>query len=631
MKKATPGQKFRYWFDNIMARGTPAMIVILFIASAIVILLVALVVALVGVAPEGMNFGQLAWMSLMRTLDPGTMGGDEGRPFFLFMMLVVTIGGLFVVSALISVINTGLEGQLERLRKGRSRVLENEHTLILGWSPQIFTIISELMIANENKTNGRIVVLANQDKVEMEEQIRERIETRGSTRVIVRSGDPIDLNDLELGSPHSARSIIILPPENDDPDANVIKAVLALTNNPNRHQEPYHIVTQIRNRKNMGVVKIIGAKDRVFPLLMRDLIARVVAQTSRQSGLSMVYTELLNFGGDEIYFKQEPNLSGKTFGEALLAYEDSALMGLRKVDGTILLNPPMDTRIEPGDYLFALSEDDDTILLSGLPNVPIGESLIRTSRKAHKPSPERTLLIGWNRSAATIVRELDSYVAKGSQVTVLADDNRVGGDIKACEKKLKNQKLTFVPGDTTNRELLDSQNIMEYNHVIVLAASGLMPQEADARTLVTLLHLRDIVSQDKTPFSIVSEMLDLRNRELAEVAQVDDFIVSEHLISLMLAQLSEDENLFDVFQNIFAPDGAEIYLKPVEDYVETGQPVTFYTVVEAARRRSETAIGYRITAEANDAETHYGVYTNPIKSEKVIFAPDDKVIVVAEE
>jgi hypothetical protein len=423
----------------------------------------------------------------------------------------------------------------------------------------------------------------------------------------------------------------VLPPENDDPDSYVIKTILALTNNPNRKEEPYHIVTQIRNRKNIPVIRMVGAKDLVFPLLTGDLIARVVAQTSRQSGLSVVYTELLNFGGDEIYFTQEPNLSGKTFGEALLAYEDSTLMGLRKVDGDILLNPPMDTRIEPGDYLFALSEDDDTIRLSGLTNIPIEEGLIRSGGKAQKRSSERTLLIGWNRSAATIVRELDAYVVSSSQVTVLADDGRAKDAIKACEKELKNQKLTFIPGDTTHRELLDSLNIMEYDHVIVLAASGLETQEADARTLVTLLHLRDIVAQDETPFSIVSEMLDLRNRELAEVAQVDDFIVSDHLISLMLAQLSEDDKLFNVFQNIFAPEGAEIYLKPVQNYVETGQPVTFYTVVEAARRRAETALGYRITAEENNAEKDYGVYTNPLKSEKVIFSEDDKIIVVAEE
>jgi len=631
MKKPTFKQRFGYWFDNMMAKGTPAMVIMLFIISLLLILVIAAVVAITKVAPNGESFLQLVWISLLRTLDPGTMGNDVGNPLFLFMMLAVTIGGIFIVSALIGVLNSGLEEQLERLRKGRSRVLENGHTLILGWSPQIFTIISELMIANENQKDARIVILARQDKVLMEEQIRERIVERGSTRVIVRSGNPIDLNDLELGSPHTARSIIVLPPESDDPDSYVIKTVLAITNNPNRRPKPYHLVTQIRNRRNMDVVRMVGAKDKVFPLLTGDLIARVVAQTSRQSGLSVVYTELMNFGGDEIYFKQEPSLSGKTFGEALLAYEDSTVMGMRKVDGRILLNPPMDSRIEPGDYLFALSEDDDTILLSGIANVPIEESLIRSGGKARKRGPERTLLIGWNRSAGIIVQELDAYVTSGSQVTVVADETRAREAIKVREKTLKKQKLTFIPGDTTNRELLDSLNIMEYDHVIVLAASGLDTQEADARTLVTLLHLRDIVAQDETPFSIVSEMLDLRNRELAEVAKVDDFIVSEHLISLMLSQLSEDDNLFDVFQDIFAPEGAEIYLKPVEDYVEIGQPVTFYTVVEAACRRGETALGYRIEDEANNAEKGYGVYTNPRKSEKVIFADDDRIIVVAEE
>lgn len=77
-------------------------------------------------------------------------------------------------------------------------------------------------------------------------------------------------------------------------------------------------------------------------------------------------------------------------------------------------------------------------------------------------------------------------------------------------------------------------------------------------------------------------LLDLRSRELAEATRVDDFIVSEHLISLMMAQLSENPELFGVFTDIFDPEGAEIYLKPVGDYVATGEPVSFYTVVEAA-------------------------------------------------
>lgn len=630
MKRSTFKQRFQYWFDNFMSRGTPALLTGLFVLSALIIFAAAALVKFTNNAPNDESLLQIAWMSLLRTLDSGTMGGDTGSPFFLFMMLLVTFGGVFVVSALIGILNNGLEDKLEELRKGRSQVLENDHTLILGWTPQIFTVISELVAANESRKNGAvIVVLAEQDKVEMEDAVAERIPDTKNTRIVFRSGSPMDMNDLEISSPHTARSIIVLS-EGDDPDTHVIKAVLAITNNPNRRSEPYHIVTQIRDPQNMDVLKLLSVKDIVQPILTTDLIARVVAQTSRQSGLSVVYTELMNFGGDEIYFKKEPGLSGKTYGESLLAYETSTVMGIRRADGTILMNPSMDTCIEPGDSIFAIAEDDDKIQLSNASRPMLDENLIQRSGSVVKPKPERGLILGWNRSGSIIVRELDNYVAKGSELLVVSEVDGLEKQIQREVGKLKNQKLKVMEGDIRDRALLNELGVTEYDHVIVLAYSHLDVQEADAITLVTLLHLRDIAEKDETPFSIISEMLDLRNRELAEAAKVDDFIVSEHLVSLMLAQLSENAELKDVFTDMFDPEGSEIYLQPIGNYVKTGEPVNFYTVTEAARRRGETAIGYRIMSESHDAEKAYGVHTNPKKSEKLTFKPEDKLIVISE-
>jgi ion channel POLLUX/CASTOR len=629
-------QKLQYWFDNLMSRGTPAMVGMLFLFSLVIVFVAGAIISIADFAQDEsapLPFAEAIWESLMRTLDSGTMGGDTGTGFRI-VMLFVTLGGIFVVSALIGVLSNGLETQMARLRKGRSQVLENNHTLILGWSAQIFTVLNELMIANENQSNAHIVVLTEKDKVEMEDEIKERIEVKGRTRIICRNGSPIDPNDIEIASPHSAKSIIVLPPETNAPDTDVIKTVLAITNNPKRRAEKYHIVTQIRDAKNLNLLKMVGQNDHVQAILTGDLIARVVAQTSRQSGLSVVYTELMNFGGDEIYFKQEPALAGKTYGEALLLYEDSCLMGLRKADGKILLNPPMDSQIEADDQIFALSADDDTIRLRSATSpdpILINEALIRSSRQPFQPKPEKCLILGWNRSGTTIVHELDNYVPKGSQVTVVADVYGIEKQINSQGGRLKNQKLDVKEEEITDRDLLDSLKIEDYDHVIVLAYNTLDPQEADAKTLVTLLHLRDIAEKDNTPFSIVSEMLDLRNRELAEATQVDDFIVSEHLISLMMSQLSENAELIDVFTDIFDPEGAEIYLKPASDYVTLGEPVNFYTVVEAARRRGETTLGYRLVSEAKDADKSYGVHTNPKKSVKVVFTSADKVIVIAEE
>jgi voltage-gated potassium channel Kch len=522
-----------------------------------------------------------------------------------------------------------VEGKIEELRKGRSRVLETSHTVILGWSPQVFTIIPELVIANANQKRGIIVILADKDKLEMEEEIRARVGNTGKTRVICRSGSPNDPADLEIISPHTARAIIILPPETGDADAAVIKTTLALTNNPQRHSAPYNIVTQLKDKHSLDILRMIGRQDHLSAIQTGDIIARVTAQTSRQSGLSVVYTELLDFGGDEIYFHEEPALSGKTFGDALLAYEDSTVLGIQQADGATLLNPPAESRFAPGDKLIAISADDDTIRLSGLNMPPAQAGLMRSAAKQAALPPEKTLLLGWNASAPIIIRELDQYVAKDSLVTVVASQN-FESQARACEK-LQNQKLHFRAGDTTDRVLLDALGITEYDHVIALADTSLDTQTADARTLITLLHLRNIAGMDETPFSIVSEMLDLRNRELAAVTNVDDFIVSDHLISLMTSQLSENADLHGLFSDLFDPQGCEIYLKAVSDYVELGQPVNFYTVVESARRRHETAIGYRLGTESRNLSAHFGIHINPKKSAEVRFAEGDKVIVLAEE
>ena len=162
--------------------------------------------------------------------------------------------------------------------------------------------------------------------------------------------------------------------------------------------------------------------------------------------------------------------------------------------------------------------------------------------------------------------------------------------------KMKTRRLISIAAIPPIEPSLEELKAADYDHIIVLSYAGVDVQAADSKTLVTLLHLRDIAEKDETPFSIVSEMLDLRNRELAEVAHVDDFIVSDHLVSLMMTQLSETAEFFPVFTDMFDPEGSEIYLKPVCNYIEAGIGVNFYTVIEAARRQGHVAIGYRLGA-----------------------------------
>lgn len=624
-------KRLRYRFDNMLASGTSAVVAGLGIISALVVILFGSVYVFSGLnkpGSEGMGFAEALWQALMRSLDAGTVAGDDGWGFRLVGFLI-TLGGIFILSILIGILTSGIQTKLEELRKGRSEVIESNHTLILGWSPKVFHIISELVLANENQRNPRIVILAPVDKAQMDDEIRSRVPDTGNTRVICRSGNPLDLADLEIVNPNQAKSVIILSPPDDITDIYTIKSVLALTNNPRRKAEKYHIVAELSDPENLEVGKLVG-NDEVVYVLTSDLTSRITAQTSRQSGLSIIYTELLDYGGDEIYFKHESVFTGKKVCEALPLYEHSSIIGLMQADGTVHINPPMDRLIEEGDQMIVVAADDDAIHISDNLN-PVVQADCIVEGVGEAKEVEMNLILGWNNRGRIIVSELDNYVKPGSGLLIVSEYEQLASELADEFSAYTNQKISFVTADIVKRKTFDDIDVARFQSVIILSYSHLPVQEADAKTLVALLHLRNISEQTGRDFNIVSEMLDLRNRELAEVTRADDFIVSDRLVSLVLTQFSENKHLKEVFDVLFKADGSEIYLKPVELYVKTGVPLTFYTVVEAAARKGQIALGYRLMEYDHDSARAYGIVVNPVKSEEVVFKAGDRIVVLAED
>lgn len=648
MKKVTFTQRLRYWFDNLMSKGVSAPIFLLFFISIIVIVVLSLLLFFTNSIPynldinglrktDAYNYIDAFWVTVLRLFDPGVIAQDPVNVRFLIFMFVATVSGLLMLSTLIGIVNSGVENRLDILRKGKSFVVEKNHTVILGWSFQVFQVINELIIANENQKNPTVAILAEKDKVEMEDEIHSKVGNTKNTKVICRTGNPIDLRDLEIINLHQAKSIILIAPDSSEPDSSVIKTILAITNNPKRRPAPhkYHIVAEIRDPRNVPIAEIAG-RDEVQLVIFDYIISMITAQTCRQPGLSVVYTELLDFSGDEIYFQDEPKVYGKTFVEAMFSYETSTIIGIRKKDGQILLKPPMNTQIDTGDKLIAISEDDDTIILSGLSEYNIDPGAIRKSPKYIQPRAETTLILGWNRRAPLIINELDKYVWPGSKVTVVAGNPLVEKELSLHCSELTHQTVTFWLGDTTNRRILDELSVEQFDHIVVLSQTELTDvQSTDAKTLSTLLHLRDIADQKGHNFSIVSEMLDDRNRELAEITHTDDFIVSVKLDSLMLSQISENKELKLVFEQLFSAGGPAIYIKPAEYYIELGRPVNFYSVMESARQQNQIALGYKLHKAKpryeGDGLLAHGVVVNPYKSKQIFFSEGDKIIVLSDE
>jgi voltage-gated potassium channel Kch len=625
VSKAGLVERMRYRFDQTMSRGTPALIGWLGLASTLLIGVVTGLLMLFARNEELVENDpwHTFWISLLRTLDPGTMGQDTGGPVLLGLMLTVTIGGIFIVSALVGVLTTGLDAKLSDLRKGRSRVVESGHTVVLGWSEQIFTLVLELSKAEE-RNETVVVILADRDKVEMEDEIRKRTGRLSGVRVVCRTGTVTEPAELEIARPDDAAVIVVPAPAVDDPDIHVIKTFLALNSRAWPDGRP-PVVGVVSDSTNLPAAQL-AAGPGVEIVDAEDITARLVVQSRRQPGLSAVYTELLGFDNDEIYMRTEPRLAGTTFHDALFAFDTATLIGLRHADGRVELNPPHETVLRADDEVIALAAGRSRIHLAPT-RVGFDETAISDEPRDADPA-DRTLVLNWNDRGPTIVRLLDDYLPPGSTVDIAAVE--ADGQTAAAVGPLRNLSVSARPGDPTNRSQLEALAPGQFQHVIVLAEDAHSPQHADARTLVTLLHLRDMKQRTGEEYSIVSELNDDANRRLAQVIRADDFVVSQKLISLLLTQLVKNRYLNEVFTELFDARGCDIFLKPAEEYLRGCTPGTFATVIEAASRRREVAIGYRVRAQAY-VPPMYGVELNPPKDRLLILSPEDRIIVLSND
>jgi ion channel POLLUX/CASTOR len=612
-------KKFKYGFDNTMSKGLMPLIGLLTIFTLVFIVAITFFVSFFRLFPshEDLTWGEVAWRSLLRTLDPGTMAGDDGLGFRAAMLLV-TLFGVILVASLIGIISNSLSYRIEKLRKGKSAVLERNHTVILGWNSKAIQIISEITIANESLRKPSIVILAEKDKLEIEDEIHQRIKHTRNTRLVVRSGDPMSKIDLKIVAIQDARSIVILSPDgSDDADSFSIKTALALRNLADAPKDSCSIVAEIRTFTNMEAAKLVG-EGKVHWVLGEDLINRLIAQSCRQAGLSGAFVDILDFDGSEIYLYNSPQLLGLTYHDAGMRLKTSLAIGIYS-QGKVILNPEGSYLLSAEDELIVISEDDSTINLTDPASFDSSQFADTHTIERKK---ESTLIVGSNSGLEMLLTELDRDLLAGSSVCVVA--SKV--DLKDFEAK--NFDLEIVSADPTSREVLESVKPQEFDHIIILASRmGGEAQAADARTLLSLLHIRALTKD--VDVNIVTEILDDHNRELVETNRVDDFIVSDKLVSHAIAQLAENKDLHPVFDELFSALGPSLKIYPIERYVKLNSEMDFNTVIAAAQHLGESVVGYRSKLLRSETSELHGVRLNPARTQKMKFIEGDALIVLA--
>ncbi len=606
-------QRIRYRFDNSLARG-PMVLIGWLGCGVLAMVVVAAMIGhfFLGGSQQG-TFMEEFWKNITRVLGTGAFGRETAWPTRL-VGLAVTMAGIFVAGSLIGLIKTALDRRVQDLSKGRSRVLETDHTLILGWSDRLPAVVAELVIANEKLNRPAVVIMAPRDIAEMDAELRDRVGATKNTKVVCRCGDPARPADLALVNVGQARSVIVLAGEAGD--AGVVKAVMSLrTLDPDFSRA--HVVAELVHSENAEAMRAV-TEGAVATVNSEDVIAQVTAQACHQSGLSHVFQELLSFKGHELYFTDVPELVGHTYREALLAFPTSSVIGRYGADGFVELNPPPDSVFDPGDQVIAASEHDDSTEFGGIRDIPVLEAEVVPGGVQ---SPIRVLVVGWSPFGPEVVKQLDKYLAPGSEIqvrveTALADTTMVD-EITLANASLNVSSLSGGP-----KHLQDLARGEPFDQIIILSyRGGMSVEDADSRTLLSLLGLRKMWPGHRDPpVRITAQLLDQTNAELAVSTGVDDFIVSDALGSLMLAQLSKRAELQAVFDDLFDPEGAVVELRPAHQFVPDAT-VAYDQIVAAGAAQSVSVLGWRIHETAE-------VVVNPPKHHQVHLAAMDQVLVV---
>ena len=608
-KKFNLKNKFKYWFDNKMSKGSLGFIRVLIIASVLLAVIIAGLIILFNFNEEG-EIASIFWDSIATIINACMPSFADGSLGYLILMSIVAIAGVLFTSVLIGIITSAIEEKIDSLKKGNSIVLEKNHIVVLGFYPGEYTLLNQLILASAGKP-ACVVVAEDMDREEMEEAINENLDVPKNFRIVCRTVDITDPSSLEKCSVETCKTIIVSPTE----DMRTIKTVLAVSALLAEKGTPEISVNAIISKDEYRFPPSIAEANNITTLQTNSILAKMIAHSCTQSGLSQTFKEVFDFEGSEFYLIDIPKEDNLTFTDLMAMTSKATPSGIYR-DGKVIINPKPNTKILSEDKLLVFAEEIDSAEF--IKNIEINN--INTKVKISKSKETiDTVIIGHNETLPIILSELPENVSK----VYLAGQDTTKEEEKELKTIAKKRKITleYYKGNLhKEKSLLEIAKMA--NHIVILNDHDKEAEEADMEAIFLLLNLRDIRKRYDLDFNITMEMQKEHNQKLVGRGDHTDFLVTSSMSSLILAQLAESPELIDVFRELLSNKGNELYLKNAKDIKLEGT----YTVCDL--RLIMLKEGYIFLGYVDSDKNSY--FNLPL-DEEITLTKNDNLIVLGEE
>jgi ion channel POLLUX/CASTOR len=614
-------ERINYLIDNFVSKGTGYLMLGLFVVTIAVVLAIGLVAGFVDGFKESLAF--YLWNFFHHSLSPGLifrLFPDKGV-LYIILAFIATYIGIFFLSFVISFVSRSFQSKVTDLTKGRGKILEKNHTLIIGDSNSVPTIVGELVTANESEKKSFIVILSKNLPEVVFKKIKETVPSFKNTKVIVRSGSALVVEDLEMCAIKDAKKVIIA----HDNDIDTIKTIVNINQTPFVKNELGYITTQVFEKENLEIIKEI-IPGKIEAVYIHDLKARVFARTCIQPGSSMVYKDLFGFEGSEIYFeplvgKLAP-LVGKKFSQAITSVVNGYVIGLVR-DGKELVNADRNLILNSNDELIVISEDNGLVAYQDNQAL-IKEFAVETTKIVE---PQLNLLfIGFNKTLPAILDEINSYKLEKNRIHIMVKDEKDKENLSRLFTKNQFKEFEISIGSGKKINDLARLKLQDFNVVSVFANNydtKLTKDELDSESLLTILNLHNLENKLKVKLNIVTEILNESNVNIINNVSIDDFMISDLLISRIVTLVAENRKVLNVINDLVTEEGSELYLKRAQEYVPLDQSVNCASLVAATAKKNQLFIGYKLHKQSP--------VINPKLDSSIKFGANDSLIVVSED